>query len=62
MDHHAAGSVTAARRFRAWFNRPARSRGLLRTVPSMVAGLLSIANATAQEAEPRALRERAGRT
>ena len=53
MGHHAPGSVTAARRFRAWLNRPARSRGLPRTVSGMVAGLLLIANATAQEAEPR---------
>jgi hypothetical protein len=52
MDHQ--GSVTSARLFRARFCRPARWGGLPRMVSAMVAGLLWVGNATAQEAEPRA--------
>ena len=53
MGHHAPGSVTAASRARAWLMRPARSSGLIRAVSGMVATVFLIANATAQEAEPR---------
>src|SRR5688572_25851314 len=53
MGHHAPGSVTAASGARAWLMRPARSSCLLRTVSGVVATAFLIANATAQEAEPR---------
>jgi len=54
MDYHAAGLLTAARRFRSWLHRPAGSRSLLRAASGMIAVLLLVANAAAQEAEPRA--------
>jgi hypothetical protein len=54
MNNRATGSVTVARHFRAWFGWRAESRGLLRTASAMLAVLLLSANATAQEAEPRA--------
>ena len=53
MGHHAPGSVRAASGSRPWLMRPARSSGLHRTVSGMIATVLLIANATAQEAEPR---------